>query len=48
MRPQRGEIPPLQDEYCFFFRNCNHFALDLAERLADGGVPAERLRPTRS
>ncbi|EOD05624.1 hypothetical protein EMIHUDRAFT_220070 [Emiliania huxleyi CCMP1516] len=26
-----------RDEYCFFFRNCNHFALDLAERLADGG-----------
>jgi hypothetical protein len=27
-----------QEDYDFFFRNCNHFALDLAERLTDDGV----------
>lgn len=33
-------------EYCLFSRNCNHFGLDLAERLApeSGGLSAEDLR----
>ena len=27
-----------EDEYDFFFRNCNHFCFDLAERLTDDGL----------
>ena len=29
------------DEYDFFFRNCNHFCFDLAERLTDGWSDAD-------
>ena len=34
---QMGATDYTPDEYDFFFRNCNHFCYDLAERLADGG-----------